>query len=130
MNSKLVVPQAKVSDILAELARNEHTFRASAEKAAGEETSEDVAQRLQRLQEERVGLLFNWLAGRYRKLLPAAHWLAYGVHAPEGVTVKVPSCAELVIFRALIREEAPGLRSVGRKLIELSPFAAALPRSH
>ena len=130
MESKLLTPQAKVIDILAELAGHEDTFRARAEKAAEEEAPEDVAQRLQRLQEERVGLLFNWLEGRYRKLLPAAHWLAYGAHAPEGVAVKVPSCAELVIFRALIREEAPGLRSVGRKLIELSPFAAALHKSH
>ena len=130
MISSATVPEVKVLDILAELAAHEHTFRARAETVAEEETSEDVARRLQRLQEERVGLLFNWLEGRYRKLLPAVHWLAYGAHAPEGVVVKVPSCAELVIFRGLIREEAPGLRSVGQKIIELSPFAAALHKSH
>ena len=128
MNRSL--PEVELTDILAELARHEDIVRARAEKVAEEETPEDVAQRLQLLRKERVGLLFSWLEGRYRKLLPAAHWLVYGTHAPEGVVVKVPSCAELVIFRALIREEAPGLRTTGRKLIELSPFAAALPGSH
>ena len=126
VDSKRLTPEVKVIDIIAELAGHEDTFRARAERVAGEETSEFVSQRLQRLRGERVGLLFSWLEGRSRKLLPAAHWLAYGVHAPAGVAVKVPSCAELVILRALIREEAPGLRSTGRKLIEWSPFAVTL----
>jgi hypothetical protein len=110
---------------LISLAGDEAAVRSRAAEAAARETPREVAERLERLKGERIGLLFSWLEGRSRKFLPAAYWLAYGVHAPRGISVKVPSYAELIFLRGLIRHEVPGLRQAGRRLIEWSPLAAA-----
>ena len=115
-----------MAEILSTLGGYESEVLDLAATCAEQETAEEVTKRLTRLRQTRAGLLFTWLEGAAPRLLPMAYWLAYGTHAPSSFPVEMPSWARVVYLRALVRQEAPGLRPMVRQLLEDSPLASAV----